>query len=316
MNKEIGGYFGLGDLVNFPYYNDNECIKLNCARNCLQYLINAKKIKKIFLPRYICDSVYNAISETGCIYEFYEIDENLKPLLPSKKKNEYFYIVNYFGQMSNEEIATYKYKYDTIIIDNVQSFFQRPVKNVDTIYTCRKYFGVPDGAYLFTTANSNLLNLKRETSLSRFIHLVGRTEQNASLYYKYYKLNEEFFDCNEVKLMSKTSEILMGAMDYKNIVKKRNSNFEFLHAALSAYNELHIKFNEGPYAYPLKIDKGVKLRKKLIENNIFVALLWPNVLADETIKSLAEDIIPLPCDQRYDIKDMKKIVQLIKEELK
>lgn len=37
-----------------------------------------------------------------------------------------------------------------IILDNTQSFFQKPISGIDTIYSCRKYFGVPDGAYLST----------------------------------------------------------------------------------------------------------------------------------------------------------------------
>lgn len=43
--KEIGGYFGLEELINNEYYKD--LIPLNNGRNSLLYLLKAKNIKKL-----------------------------------------------------------------------------------------------------------------------------------------------------------------------------------------------------------------------------------------------------------------------------
>ena len=45
---------------------------------------------------------------------------------------------------------TYHLLGKNVIIDNVQAYFQRPIEGFDTLYSCRKYFGVPDGAVLYT----------------------------------------------------------------------------------------------------------------------------------------------------------------------
>ena len=55
MVKEIGGYF---ELENFrgPEYHDR-ALALNCGRNALAYLIEAKKIQQILIPYFLCSSV-------------------------------------------------------------------------------------------------------------------------------------------------------------------------------------------------------------------------------------------------------------------
>lgn len=69
--------------------------------------------------------------------------------------------------------------------------------------------------------------------------------------------------------------------------------------------------------YPFLIQGGNELRKKLIEKNIYVPTLWPNVLADMDKQSLeydyAQNILPLPCDQRYTLDDIKTIVKELKK---
>ena len=66
------------------------------------------------------------------------------------------------------------------------------MQNVDTIYSCRKFFGIPDGAYVST---DNKLNIELEIDLSkdRFKHLLGRYEGEAPDYYKKFKTNDKSF---------------------------------------------------------------------------------------------------------------------------
>lgn len=57
----------------------------------------------------------------------------------------------------------------------------------------------------------------------------------------------------------------------------------------------------------------------MISNKIYIPILWPNVLSDSLKGSLeydmAENILPLPCDQRYDEYDMEYIIKVIKKEV-
>ena len=225
----------------------------------------------------------------------------------------FIYVVNYYGQISNKKAAELKQAFGNIIFDNVHAFFQKPIKGIDTIYSCRKFFGVPDGGYISTNAvlEDALLTDHSET---RMKHILGRFDDGrASDYYDDFKRNEQSFPDLELKAMSRLTHNLLGAIDYQKVKSKREQNFALLHAHLSGVNSLQLKTPVGPYAYPFYCKNGAAIRKHLVENKIYVPLLWPEVLeTDQPFeRDLAENILPLPCDQRYGLEDMERIVSLI-----
>lgn len=312
MKENIGGYFEFESLINQPYHKN--ALKLNSARNCLVYLVKSKKIKKIYMPYYLCDSVDVILDY--CEVEYYDINDKFLPKFNKKLNNdEYIYIVNYFGQLSNYLIKRLKKIYKNIIIDNVQAFFQLPVKGVDTIYSCRKFVGVPDGAYLYTDVIA-LEKIEQDKSKNRFTYIFGRLEETAQQYYNMYRENEELLEKIPLLMMSKSTENMLGVFDYRKIKKKRTQNFKYLNKRLNKLNKLNLKKVSGAYSYPLYIDNAENLRKKLIDNNIFVPVLWPNVIKDNksiNAYDFAKNILPLPCDQRYGIEEMDKIIKIVKE---
>ena len=83
-------------------------------------------------------------------HEKYNVDNNFYPILKINKlkKNEAILYPNYFG-INDKNVNKLTKIFKNIIIDNVHAFYQK--KNFqDTIYSPRKFFGVPDGAYLKT----------------------------------------------------------------------------------------------------------------------------------------------------------------------
>ncbi|EEH96857.1 hypothetical protein CSBG_00483 [Clostridium sp. 7_2_43FAA] len=313
--KEIGGYFSLEELVSNEYYKD--LIALNSGRNALLYLIKAKDIKKLYIPFYLCDSISDLLKLHNIKFEKYRIDSNFMPLFDNKlNKDEYIYIVNYYGQLNDNEVIKLRDKFDKIILDNAQSFFYRPIKGIDTIYTCRKFFGVPDGAYLFTEV---ILNEKLEVDLSkdRMTHILGRYEDVAWKYYSDFHKNEEIFVNEPIKYMSKLTRNILGAIDYTKVCKIRDENYAYLESKLYKYNKKKFQKPIGPFVYPFYVKKNGKyIREELAKRKIYVPTLWPNVLNDIYEESIEYDyaynILPLPCDQRYSNEEMQFIVdQLI-----
>ena len=314
MMKEIGGYFGLDMFKGKEYYPN--LIAVNTARHALAYIIRAKKIKKLYLPYFLCDSVYKLCQKENCEYEFYNINENFLPVFDETlQQDEYLYIVNYYGQLTKNQIKFYKNKYKNIIVDNVQAFFNKPIKDIDTVYSCRKYFGVPDGGYVYSTAKLES-QLETDKSKSRMGHILGRFEDSAFEHYNEFRGNDESFNKCDLYYMSNLTKNILRALDYKQIIKRRNSNFKLLQKAFEKINKIKVKKSKGPYCYPLYIDNGMQLKKHLAEEGIFIATLWPNVLEvdSEIEKKYAENILPLPVDQRYSKEEMKKIVEIITQE--
>lgn len=310
---EIGGY------IEFEHYNRSmlheSAIKLNCGRNALAYLIEVKRIKKLLVPYFMCDSIDAVLNKYNVQVRFYSIGLDFKP-----KENivlqadEWLYVVNFYGQLTNEYLASLKEKYCRLIADNAQAYFQVPVDRVDTLYTCRKFFGVADGAILYT---DKLLEreLPIDESFDRMRFLLGRFERAASEFYSEYVSNNHLFNEEPIKRMSKLTENLLRGIDYEEVKQKRTENFTYLHSRLKEVNKLQLVCPDGAFMYPLYTENGAEIRKKLQDKKIYIPTLWPAVFnrCKETglEYDMAKNILPLPIDQRYSLNEMKILTEEI-----
>ena len=310
--QEIGGYIEL-DKYTLPMLHDG-AIALNCGRCALAYLIRAKKIKKLLMPRFNCASVIQLCLREHVVVRYYDITETFLPEQVDLEKDEWLYLINYYGQLSNEQIVGYSNIYKRVIVDNAQAYFQMPVNGVDTLYTCRKFFGVPDGAFLYTDTKLNV-PLPRDESFERMHFLLGRFERTASEFYQESVQNNRFFADEDIKTMSRLTNNLLHALDYSDICKRRTDNFICLHQLLGNRNGLELKIPEGAFMYPLYLDDGVAIRRELQKMKIYIPVLWPNVLEEEESleRRFAENILPLPCDQRYGSEEMLYMAKTIEE---
>lgn len=308
--REIGGYLEL-DKRNSPIMHE-KAIALNSARNCLAYLIKAKRITRIVLPKFLCNSVKEICKREKVAIRYYSVNEEFRPVGVILAENEWLYFVNYYGQFDNDDLNEVVHNYKKVIVDNVQAYFQEPIKGIDTLYTCRKFFGVSDGAFIYTDARINE-NMERDESFSRMKYLLGRYERSATEFYSEHLENEKRFAGEPIKLMSKVTRNLLGCINYKEVKCKRTDNFITLHNEIKKYNRLKLKVPEGPFMYPLYVEDGERLRSELISKRIYVPMLWPEVLESCSESDLeydmAKNILPLPIDQRYGYEDMQYIIE-------
>ena len=311
---EIGGF------IEFPTYTGKlyheNAIALNSARNSLAYLIETKKIKKIALPRFLCASVGQICKKYNVEIKYYSIGTDFMPKVLKIAKDEWLYLVNYYGQIDNEKIEEIKKDRTLLIVDNVQAYFQMPVKGVDTIYTCRKYFGVSDGAFLYTDSLITY-ELEKDKSSNRMLHLLGRLEGTASKYYPMYTENEELIEHLPLRKMSKVTENILRSIDYCTVKRIREQNFSYLNDEFSYLNKLFLNIPEAPFMYPLYLSNGSEIRKALQQREIYIPTLWPDVFElcqeSDLEYDMAKNILPLPCDQRYDLDDMRYLIKEVKK---
>ncbi|MBR4673564.1 MAG: hypothetical protein IKP00_03790 [Victivallales bacterium] len=312
--REIGGYIEL-DTYRLPMLHES-AIALNCGRNALAYLLKARKIKRLWIPKFICDSVTGVCGREGVPYTFYSVGVDF---LPSQEirlgEDDWFYFVNYYSQFDNGKIAEYVAKYKRIIVDHAQSYFQLPLPGIDTLYTCRKYFGVADGAILYTDAKLDV-DFPRDESFERMHFLLGRFERTASEFYSEYAANNDLFATEPIKRMSKLTENLLHGIDYEQTKAVREQNYLYLHRCLKDINGLKLCERPGTFMYPLLLENGAEVRKNLLQKKIYIPTLWPDVLEwcgeNETEYQMAKNILPLPIDQRYGVEEMSYLVEEIK----
>ena len=307
--REIGGYIELEHHDGSLFHE--KALALNCGRNALAYLCRARNIQKVWIHHFLCECVDQLLDNNGVEWSCYRIGRDFLPNIDlSVERDDWLYVVNYYGQVSNASIQALKQQYPHLIVDNCQDYFRTPVAGVDTLYTCRKFFGVPDGAFLYTNAPA-IDDLERDISYGRMPYLLGRVERPASEFYAEYVQSNADFAKEPVKRLSRLTENLLRGIDYARVQRVRTANWRRLSERLGKLNELALTETVGPFAYPLLVPNDRMLRKKLIEQKIYVPTLWPAVLercGEATWEHrLALDLLPLPVDQRYGADDMDYI---------
>ena len=312
MHKEIGGYLELERFTG-PMLHE-KALALSSGRACLGYLIEQRGIRKIALPDFNCDVVEAVCRAHGLEIRFYPVGADLRPGTLQTEEDEWFYLVNFYGQLTADELQNITARVPRLIVDNAQAYFDLPMKGVDTLYTCRKFLGVADGGFVYTDAPAR--ELPADESRERMSFVLGRFERPAGEYFAAAAKNNDELSM-EPKRMSALTENLLHAVDYERVKRIRTENFRRLHEGLGGQNLLNLRLTEGAYAYPLMLPEGQTIRRKLIEQKIFVPMLWPNVPEQQPAESdacrLAREILPLPCDQRYGAEEMDHIIRAVRD---
>ena len=238
------------------------------------------------------------------------------------KDDEAVLWVNYFG-LKNRRASSFCYAYPNTILDQTQAFYSEqgnnyedPTVHCDTFYSCRKFFGVPDGAYLYTNC---LLNeeVPQDESFDRMAFLTKRIDRSPQEAYADFQAHDEKLSAVGLRRMSRLTEAMMHGIDYTVKANQRIQNFHMLDKVLRATNNFKgdMDYATVPLVYPYLVADGVHLRQHLIENQVFCARYWPNVLEwcrpGDFEYSLAENLVCLPIDQRYGEEDMEYILETI-----
>ena len=313
----IGGYFEL-DLPRGEHFHKT-AYRFNSARNCLECILLSRGYKKIYLPYFTCDVILQPIQRQGIKYEFYRITTSLDPMdYPRLKDDEAFLYTNYYGVKQATIVGLIERYGNHLIVDNAQAFYSSRQEGIDTFYSPRKFFGVPDGGYLYMDLPLNERWEREDSSWSRSSHLLRRIDQGPEKGYDDYRRAEESLNCSPIRMMSRMTELLLKSIDYSSSALKRKCNFHVLNESLGKNNPIlpDLINGEVPMVYPYYTRRGPHLRTALLSNRIYVAKYWENVqkwCSSGVEYEYVDNLIPLPIDQRLSIEDMMYIVDIIRE---
>ena len=314
--KEIGGFFEL-QLRKGEHYHKG-AVQLNTARNCLEYILRAKKYKKIYIPYLDSEVIWEPMKKLGIEYEFYSVDSKIDPIFDKELGlDEVFFYSDIYGIKCNTVEKLVKRFGKQLIVDNTHAFYSKPYSEIDTIYSPRKFFGLPDGAYLYT---DTLLDeeFEQDLAIPHMTHLMKRIEYGSAnaAYQDYLDYCNSLID-QSIKKMSNLASALLANIDYENLKEKQINNFRYLHSVLGKDNKFaydDFPADTCPLSY-MFYSEDLNLRKKLIDNKIYVSTYWKATLdlvkKDSAEYKIVNYLLPLPCDHRYDKEDMKRIVEVI-----
>lgn len=315
--KEYGGFLPLELNEGSEYYQyaEKQMQRFNCGKAAVANIIEYIAPKTIYVPYYLCPNVCREIESHDSQVAYYQIGINLMPAPLPDEEDICIYLVNYFGIM-DMAIGEYAkaFKKATVIIDNCHSFYCEPImaENIYNIYSCKKFFGVPDGAYLIATHLQN--NEMRENySSESALYLLESLEHGTN--YCYAKKKEvDNLIAQEYRDMSILAKRMLESIDYDLVKKKRHQNFLQYESAFAERNLFKCEKNSVPYMYPLNVGRNIK--SQLVKERIYVPTLWGHTLTEKFKGTfeyrLSDETIFLPLDQRYGQDDIEFIIETVK----
>ncbi len=321
MKDAIGGYFEIEPrTVEEHAIPQKDGILLNTGRNAFEFILRlTPNIRMVYLPFYTCDVMREPLNKLKIPYTFYHTSHKLDIVEDfALDEDEYIVVNNYFG-VKDEYVSWMAKKYqERLIIDNAQAFYAPVLEGTKTMYSPRKFFGVPDGGIAcLSNNNRSWLYYDCDDSTNRLEHLMIRKIQGAESGYEKFREAESSLCNQQLMQMSNYTRDALKHIDYKNVCEIRRNNFRILHEALYNYNKLPIPDLDSfacPMTYPFWDCRHRDWRYKMKEERIFIPKFWPNVVSYghyELEEMMAEQIMPLPIDQRYNGENMKRIIEII-----
>lgn len=313
--KAIGGFFEL-ELPRAGAPPHPRAAALSTGRACMMVMLADLRPRRVHVPFYTCDAVLEPFARLGIETSSYALGETLYPAeLPELNAAEYLLWIDYFGVCAHHTERLKVAIGDRLLIDDTHNFFREGHPGYWSFTSARKYFGVPDGAFLYSP-HAVSVDAKRFTGISvthAVLRRLGRGEEAFAAYQAY----ERSLD-STVYRISEISEALLGAVDIAGVAASRRRNFAFLHHELGSHNRFPLsESDQVPFCYPYLPAVPIE-RSELHAHGFFVPCLWPDVehrtaSGFEFERRLSTRLLPLPIDHRYTPTDLRPLVDHLLE---
>lgn len=314
----IGGYFEL-ELPQASHSLFSKFLKFQSARAAFFALLQAEKPNRVWVPNYICNAMIDPLQKLNIDHKFYsinnqfEINSNIE-----LNDNDWLLYVNYFGICGKQvDLLLHRFSPSQIVLDYSQAFFSPPNSEaLATIYSPRKFFGVPDGGLLYCQKAIQMPLEHDISSVYRTDHLLQRLAISPEAGYDAYRKAEAALSAEfEPKKMSHLSERILFSIDFDSAYEKRKKNFSTLQSLLPNNDPFLLNYNYhfSPLCYPY-FSSNKDLRQKLISNNIYIPTYWDDAiirLDEKSIKRYVTGLHAIPIDQRYGSPEMEFIASII-----
>jgi hypothetical protein len=316
--KPIGGFFEL-EVQRSQHSFHPGALALTNGRACLNLILQQLQPQKVWVPFYTCDALLHPLRLNQIPYGFYAVNSALElAQSPTLDEEEYLIYINYFGlKTCYVEQLSARYG-DRLILDNTQAFFERGNGKHWAFNSARKFFGVPDGGYLYAPDTAHLSSAYPPAEI-RYQHLVNRLLGKQQQSYAEYGAAETALNA-DIQAMSILSQTLLSAVDYATVIQKRRENFQIYHAAFHAQNQISGTIAEQidagvPFHYPLFLQRPIE-RRSLFQNQIFVPTLWQETLnrgipGFQLERELTQQLLPLPLDHRYGTAEINTVIHIL-----
>ncbi len=301
--------------------------------------------KKVLIPAYTCQTVITPFEECGwkCVYfpikRDLRIDTQSLVKLVENTKPSLVVVHPYFGMDLNaEEIATLVSIKETgvdVVLDLTQCLFSTKQYSFANfiVASYRKWMPIPDGGYLISIStsegikqpeeeNSEFTEREKAAMYLRGQYFANGEQRTKDISICLSKAADHIAESNIAPhKMSQVAYILMKNENIELNQKFRFDNYNYLyHNILESDKITKVckNINEvttAPLYFTIYVKDRPALQKLLAQDSIYAPVIWPvedeRVLINDEVKYLYNHILAIPCDQRYDEKDMQRTLDVI-----
>lgn len=336
------GYFNsLSELGNTLY--------LRSGREALLYvatLANPAGIEPtILFPAYCCWSMSAPFEKAGWKIIYYRLNKDLTVDIGYLKglMEEHYpkavLTMNYYGSASTDDaVKTIKdINPNCLLVEDFShcTFSIKQIFNSGIDYyvsSIRKSIGVCDGAVVISKHQlDDEIVEKEDTSLSdlryhgqrlKGQYAFSKKDDDKDVFLSEIREGERFLnDFEKILPITERAHQMLLTVNSESIVYARRENFRHLYELLKGKVRMP-KGLEGcadgaPFSLPIMIENRDELQGALARKGLYAPVLWP--LCDEARKvcpvsaEMADKMLSIPIDQRYDYDDMEDIAKIILE---
>ena len=319
----------------------------NAIESLLLFLKQKKGITKVWMPDFICETVPDAAKRAGFTVLNYPVNRDYDASFEQIKTGETIdfciYVNHLFGKRIQSsflnQIKEWKRQGILVIEDVTMSLLSSDENGMGfgnyVIGSARKWFPIPDGGFIASESDGLPLApdkniISKYSALYSLVQIMKKDyvnggETNDALktnFREYYALAiHELFSDYEIYPISPISYYYLQQADFHAIAKKRAENYDYLYQRLKDLGFLPKVAREEkylPFGMVISTEHRDELLRHLIENKIYCNIHWKLSDPGQTkdVKFLANSSMTIPCDQRYNTKDMEWIATVLERSLK
>lgn len=333
----ISGFRGKGNTLYDFYPKANLYAD---GRQALIHLYHSQSWQRLWMPEYFCYDVIASLKEAGLNLIFYQdlpeshTDSETLEIIQRKglfRPTDAILRVNYYGTRSCR--STEKFPVAAIVEDHTHDLIgDWPIHSTADwcIASLRKTLPIPEGGMLWSPMrlklpaapevsgeNEQIASIRWEAMKLKARYLAGEAVEKAE-FRKGYVETEEYFDHAPVSALDKTSQEYLKTFDIRSWYNQKRNNWELLKDIRKESVKVIIPEKMGCYPFSLvllfnNLDERDRVRKALIEHQIYPAILWnvPDTLSDE-VSSFSKRMLSIHCDARYTADDIYRMKTIIK----
>lgn len=308
------------------------------GRQALIHLYRSQGWERLWVPEYFCYDVVDSLKRAGLDLRFY-VDypgyhDDSKTLEALKQKRRFHprdavLRVNYFGTRSFRSNDSYPVPVVEDHTHDLLGGWAFHSKADWCIASLRKTLPIPEGGILWSPIGMPLPSHPNSSDENETIaakrwkamklkaqYLAGESVEKTA-FRAVFVDTEPFFDTAPICSLDSQSMDYLSTFNIKDWYSRKCENWSILHSIRK--EGVHVLEPESLACYPFSLvlffdslQGRDRVRKSLIENNIYPAILWDvPAPTDGEIFKFSRGMLSIHCDARYSTDDIQKLKSII-----